>query len=147
MEQKNLTRNHAIKITIAQLIVGMYIQEIEQNPNYLLTKDNQKIYRLNVIATIIQKENVGTITNLTIDDSSGTIIARSFEENPKINTLNVGDIILIIGKVRTFNQEKYISPEIIKKVDIVWLKHRFLELKHNFLDIESMNQTTNQQLR
>jgi len=132
MEQKLPSRNQAIKIIISELLFGTYIQENEQNPNYLLTRNNQKVYRLNVIAIIVQKELVGTITNLLIDDGSGRIIARSFEENKIIHTLNVGDVIIIIGKLRTFNQEKYISPEIIKQIDPLWLKHRSLELKEKF---------------
>lgn len=146
MEQKLPSRNQAIKITISELLSGTYIQENEQNPNYLLTENNQKIYRLNVIATIVQKELVGTITNLLIDDGSGKIITRSFEENKIIHTLNIGDVIIIIGKLRTFNQDKYISPEIIKLINPLWLKHRYLELKDKFaisnLKIEQNNEIT-----
>ena len=136
MEQKLSPRNQAIKITISELLLGTYIQENEQNPNYLLTKNNQKIYRLNVIGTIIQKELIGTITNILIDDGSDKIIIRSFEENKIIHTLNIGDVIIIIGKLRIFNQEKYISPEIIKQINPLWLKHRSLELKDKYSNIK-----------
>ncbi|MBI2662203.1 hypothetical protein HYX11_01980 [Candidatus Woesearchaeota archaeon] len=136
MEQKLPLRNQAIKIIISELLSGTYIQENEQNPNYLLTRNNQKIYRLNVIAIIVQKEVVGTITNLLIDDGSGRIITRSFEENKTIHTLNIGDVIIIIGKLRAFNQEKYISPEIIKRIYPLWLKLRSLELKEKFSNAE-----------
>ncbi len=124
----NNVRQTAVKIYIKDLLLGTYIQEVEQNPNYLQTINNQNIYRLNVIGIIIQKEILGTITNFLIDDSTGTIIARFFEENKYLEQFNVGDIVLITGKIRTYNQEKYISPEIIKKVSSLWLKIRLKEL-------------------
>ena len=45
----------------------------------------------------------------------------------------MGNVVLIIGKLRTYNQDKYISPEIIKKIDPQWLKIRAIELKDNFI--------------
>src|SRR3989338_7394677 len=128
-QQGNNARQIAVKIHIAYLISGTYIQEVEQNPNYLQTIHNQKIYRLNVIAIIIQKEILGTITNFLMEDSTGTIVARFFEENKYLERFKVGDVVLVVGKVRTYNQEKYISPEIIKKVSPLWLKMRLKELK------------------
>jgi len=129
IQQGNNARQIAVKIYIADLILGTYIQEVEQNPNYLQTIHNQKIYRLNVIAIIIQKEILGTITNFLMEDSTGTIVARFFEENKYLERFKVGDVVLVVGKVRTYNQEKYISPEIIKKVSPLWLKMRLKELK------------------
>src|SRR3989344_1603682 len=135
-QQGNNARQIAVKIHIADLISGTYIQEVEQNPNYLQTIHNQKIYRLNVIAIIIQKEILGTITNFLMEDSTGTIVARFFEENKYLERFKVGDVVLVVGKVRTYNQEKYISPEIIKKVNPLWLKIRLKELR---LEEESKN--------
>jgi len=129
IQQGNNARQIAVKIYIADLILGTYIQEVEQNPNYLQTIHNQKIYRLNVIAIIIQKEILGTITNFLMEDSTGTIVARFFEENKYLERFKVGDVVLVVGKVRTYNQEKYISPEIIKKVNPLWLKIRLKELR------------------
>ena len=40
----------------------------------------------------------------------------------------VGTAVLIIGKVRAYNQEKYLSPEIIKTAHPGWLRVRSLEL-------------------
>lgn len=126
---KEYNRAVAIKIPILQLLQGTYIQEKEQNPNYLLTTDNQKIYRLNILGIIINKEQVGTITNLILDDGTENIIIRSFEENKNILNSVVGDIIQVIGKIRIFNEEKYISPEIVKKVNPLWLKIRSIEME------------------
>jgi RPA family protein len=128
-ETKKYDRQVAIKTTVQQLLLGKYMQENEQTPNYLLTKSNEKIYRLNVMGIVLSNEKQGAITNLLFDDGTGKITLRVFEENKVVNSLNVGDVILSIGKLRIYNQEKYIAPEIIKKIDHLWLKLRALELK------------------
>ena len=130
MEQaRSYDRQIALKIAVQELLNSQYIQENEQTPNYLLTDSNQKIYRLNVMGIILGKEKQGAITNLLFDDGTGKITLRVFEENGVVNSLNVGDAILSIGKLRIYNQEKYIAPEIMKKIDNLWLKLRALELK------------------
>ena len=108
---KKKFRQIAVKKTIKELLQGEY--------NYI-----------NLIAIILNKEKLGTITNFLLDDGSGKIIFRSFEEKTVLNNLAVGQVVLIIGKIRIYNQEKYISPEIIKVVGPLWLKARSLELKN-----------------
>ena len=139
MEKNNYLRQVAVKTTINLLLSGTYMQEDEQSPNFLLTIYDQKIYRLNLVATILNKEQQGIITNFLIDDGTGTIILRFFEENKKVTTLGIGDIVLIIGKLRRYNQEKYLSPEVIKKVPPLWLKERKLELELSFSEMEKEN--------
>jgi RPA family protein len=137
--KKDYVRQIAVKITIQKINRGNYIQTSEQEPNYLVSSDNQKIYRLNLFAIVLKKEELGSITNLLIDDGTGQITLRSFEDNKIIENLNIGDAISLIGKVRAYNQEKYISPEIIKKINSLWLKVRSLELKD---EIESEKKET-----
>ena len=50
--------------------------------------------------------------------------------NTKLFTnLNVGDLILLVGKVREYNNAIYVSPDIIKKIDNPsWAKLRKNEL-------------------
>ncbi|PIN73540.1 hypothetical protein COV20_04935 [Candidatus Woesearchaeota archaeon CG10_big_fil_rev_8_21_14_0_10_45_16] len=130
MEKTNYLRHPAVKTTIRSIIKGRFVQENDQNPNYILTEEQEKIYRFNVVAVVVQKENVGSISNLLLDDGSGRIILRSFEESRAIESLQVGEAVLCIGKVRAYNEEKYLSPEIVKKVDVAWLKVRNLECPH-----------------
>ncbi len=127
IDTKNI-RQVAVKLTISDILEGDYIQENEQNPNYLLLKSGAGVYRINVIVVVLRKEQIGTITNLLIEDNTGAIIARFFEESKVISQVQAGDVILLIGKVRMYNQEKYISPEIVKKTSLLWLKQRRLEL-------------------
>lgn len=129
-EMKN-QRQIARKIILGTIINGEYIIEKEQEPNYLKILPDLKIYRVNVIAIVVSKEKIGMIINLLLDDSSEKITARIFEENKAIRNVDIGDCIQLIGKIRIYNEEKYLSPEIIKKIDPLWLKIRNVELKKN----------------
>ena len=122
-------RQEAVKVIIRELLDGKYVQEQENVPNYLLTENNQKIYRLNLMATILHKQILGAITDFMLDDGSGQIVLRSFEENRLLDQLKVGAVIMVIGKLRMYNQERYVAPEIVKMINPGWLKVRALEMK------------------
>jgi RPA family protein len=118
-------RKIAKKITINCLINSEFVQQDDYN--YLLL-DGEKIYRFNLMCNILNIEKKGSITNILVDDGTGNIVVRLFEEDN--NTINIGDTIIIIGKLRKYYDEKYISPEIVKKINPLWLKVRVKELKN-----------------
>ncbi len=148
-ENKPFFRFPAEKVAIRELEEGEYVEEKEQKPNYVVTPENRKIFRINVIATLVHKELRGSITSILIDDGTGKIIVRIFEEMKSILNLEVGDVIQIIGKVRIYNNEKYVFPEIIKKTNPAWLKIRFLELQKNnlFVKKEKEDNESSQKLK
>lgn len=123
-----MNRRIAVKTVIREILSADYLQEEENN--YLLTQNQQKIYRFNLVAIILEKEKRGNITNFLLDDGTDIIILRFFEDNKNVHQLNVGDALMIIGKLRIYNQEKYISPEIVKKIDPRWLRIRAKEMEH-----------------
>tara|TARA_Y100000310_G_scaffold146139_1_gene145491 strand:- start:353 stop:991 length:639 start_codon:yes stop_codon:yes gene_type:complete len=133
METKYI-RQTAVKVLIKELNDGSYQQQNEQEPNFLLTKTGKKIYRVNLIGIIVQTEKVGSITNFVVDDSTGTMIMRSFENENFIDKVNVGDHVLLIGKVRIYNNEIYINPEICKKVNTLWLQHRIKTINYEIYE-------------
>ncbi len=126
-------RHTAVKLSIRDVLSASYGQEGEQNLNYLETSWGEKVVRLNLIGIILSVEQIGYVTNLLVDDGTGIITIKLFEEN--VLNLSVGDTLLIVGKVRMFNQEKYISPEILRKVTPVWLKVRMMELKNRITSV------------
>lgn len=94
---------------------------------------DKKIMRVNVIANVIDKylsEGERKFATLTIDDASGQIRLKVFGEGTvQFENLAQGDTIAIIGVLRSYNREVYISPEIIKKTDPRYLLVRKLELE------------------
>ena len=125
----------AVKVFISQLLAGLFHQEEPNLPLYILMPNGVKLYRLNIVGTILNIEKVGSITNIFIDDGTGKVIVRLFEEYKQIHSLTVGKNILIVGKARVYNEEKYISPEIIKEISPLWLKVRSLEQQRNDLSV------------
>lgn len=126
-------RQTAYKVWISQIISSNFILgQDEWEPNYFMLNGN-KVSRVNIIASVIlkyQNEN-GGYTNITIDDGSSNIRVKAWREDVKIlNKINVGDLILVVGRVRKSNDETYISPEIIKKLEnSAYARLRVLELK------------------
>ena len=128
MPEEFQERQVAVKTRITDIQEGKYVTEEGWTPNYLLTTNNHKISRSNLMGIVVDRETNGTMVNLVLDDGSGSIKVRSFEEITGLNLVEIGTVVLVIGKIRVYGEEKYIAPEIIKPIDKEWLKVRNLEL-------------------
>jgi RPA family protein len=126
--QKFQKRQTAYKVRIQDVLDSEYIKTEGFSPNYL-NINNQEISRINVVGIVLQKSEISNYKTLTMDDGTGKIFARIFEDSGSLEQINVGDIVLIIGRPREFSSEKYILIEIIKKVNPIWAKVRKLELE------------------
>ncbi|MEK6914280.1 MAG: OB-fold nucleic acid binding domain-containing protein [Nanoarchaeota archaeon] len=135
-------RETAYKIRIGDLLKGNPIfDQTPAEPNTQITNSrllylelgDKKIIRINLIANVVDKfESQGEIkfANITVDDGSGQIRAKVFSDNlDKFENITQGDTIVIIGLIRSYNQELYILPEIIKKQDPKYLLIRKLEIE------------------
>jgi len=130
-DQRGQQKRHvAAKATIANIIQGAYIKEEgEWAPNYILFND-KKIFRVNLIAAVVGKdERQAMYHSLTLDDGTGRISIRSFEGPNAFENINIGDVILVIGRPREYGGEKYIVAEILKPITRQeWIQVRRLEL-------------------
>jgi len=141
-------RETAHKLKIGDILSGMpIVEDVPQetpDPSQTLTTPtkerfrflelgDKKIVRVNIIANVIDKylsEGERKFATLTIDDASGQIRLKVFGEGVlQFENLAQGDTIAIIGVLRSYNREVYISPEIIKKTDPRYLLVRKLELE------------------
>lgn len=122
-------RQVAYKVRISDILSGNLTKD-EFSAGYIKLS-NYNVSRVNVIATVVYKpENSSGYNNAVIDDGTGKILLRSFENIGAFPKTDVGDIVLVIGKIREFNNERYIVPEIFKKLDnFMWLNVRRLELR------------------
>ena len=125
----NFKRSVAYKFKIGQVVGGNQVFDADKL-NYIEI-NNRRVQRVNIIANVIDKylqegeKNYGTAT---LDDASGQIKIKVFgEELGKIKELNQGDTVLVIGMLRSWNNEVYVTPEIIKKKDSKYLFVRKLE--------------------
>jgi RPA family protein len=123
MEQQK--RQVAKKIRISDLMNGRYMKEEGWTPNYIITEYGN-ISRANVLAFVVSKNEDGSFL---IDDGSANISVRSFED--KAFDVDVGSLVLIIGRPREWNNQKYIVPEIVRKVNNAkWIEVRKRELRN-----------------
>jgi|SRR3989344_703088 len=138
METQQRQRQTAYKIPINELLNNLYIEQQGWDPNYIQIKDKH-VSRINLMATVVDKQVSSTLATLTLDDSTGIIQARYFNDDvKKIADINTGDAILIIGRPRKFNDQIFITAEISKKINSLWMKIRRIELKKEF-NIEIAN--------
>ena len=129
-------RETAYKLRIGELLKANQIFEQSENLNpklQFVELGDKKILRVNIISNVVDKyesEGEKRFATITLDDGSGQIRARLFGlETEKFKDLIQGDTILIIGMLRSYNQELYILPEILRKADPKYLLVRKLEIE------------------
>ena len=126
-EQSFQRRQTAYKVRIKDILDSKYIKNEGFIPNYLQV-GQQEVSRVNIIGIVVQKSETDNYTVLTIDDGTGKISARVFENSIVANNIGVGNVVVMVGKPREFSSEKYILIETIRNIDPEWAKVRKLEL-------------------
>lgn len=127
MEQRQqYKRSPAVKMDVRTILASIYIKE-QDMVNYMSVNDFT-YSRVNLLAMVIRKPEEDP-NSLWVEDSTGKIALRVFEDQGLIQRQEVGSCVLIIGKPREYNNEKYVIPEIIRKIDPGWIKVRNLELE------------------
>ena len=131
MADEQFKRNIAYKLRINDLLLGKPI--IVEERFSFLELGGKKIIRVNVVANIVDKyesEGEKNYVFLKADDGSGQIQLKVFGDDvAKFKNVAQGQTVLVIGVMRHWNNETYISPEIIKEQDPKYLLLRKLELE------------------
>jgi len=125
-----IKRSTAHRIRLKNIVNSPYEKREGFNPS-VIKFNNLEISRVNVIASIVGKylTDDQNYCAITLDDGSETIRVKNFgAEVGVIKELNVGDIVRIIGKVKEYNEEKYIAGEISKVLNPNWLIVNEIEL-------------------
>ena len=143
-KSKSFIRPYSKEITILEALNANFIQKSAEEPNAIFFQENEPIYNINIIGIVLNVEKIGTMTNLLLEDGTEKIVIRFFEEKQILSSLEAGNIIKVIGKIRKYNEERYISPEIVKKMDSLWMKIRFLKIKlrGSLISFSSVNKST-----
>jgi len=122
-------RNIAFKLRIGSILSGKPIMEADRLKHVEI--EGKQVIRINLIANVIDKyiqEGEKKFGSITLDDGTGQIKIKSFGDDvDKFNLYNQGDTILTIGLLRSWNNEVYLTPEIMKKKDPSYLLIRKLE--------------------
>jgi RPA family protein len=128
-EQEQFKRHIAFKLRIGDLLIGKPIFDEERFS--FLELGNKKIMRVNVMGNVVEKydsERETKFSTITLDDGSGQIKLKLFgEDTEKFGDISQGQTILVIGVLRHWNNELYISPEIVREQDPKYLLVRKME--------------------
>ncbi|HJX50707.1 MAG TPA: OB-fold nucleic acid binding domain-containing protein [Candidatus Nanoarchaeia archaeon] len=124
-------RHIAFKLRIGDMLIGKPIFDAERFS--FIELGDKKIVRVNVVGNIVDRydaEGERKYSFLTLDDGSGQIKLKAFgDDAQRVEGINQGQTVIVIGVLRNFNNETYISPEIVKEVDSKYLLVRKLELE------------------
>jgi RPA family protein len=142
-------RETAYKLRIGDLLGGTQIFDEPPTPEtrkrlQFVELGDRKLVRVNIIANVIDKyesEGERKFASITMDDGSGQIKIRVFGEDlNKFKDIAQGDTLMIIGLLRSYNDELYILPEILKKQDPKYLLVRKLEIEKQQPQIKTPEQ-------
>lgn len=116
METKRLT---AYKVRIKDILAGKYVTQEGFKPNYILTTYGQKVSRVRVMAIVINKfvSNDSKYAFIVLEDGTESIRVKSFQDINLFENVKMGQIIDFIGKVREYDNEIYLIPEVIRIVE------------------------------
>jgi len=132
MVDQQYKRNIAYKLRIGDILIG---KPIFDNEKFLyLELGDKKISRVNIIGNIVDKYETDGDRKyifLTLDDGSGQLRLKAFgeEELEKFRGVTQGQTVAVIGTIRSWNNEEYVQPEIIREQDPKYLLIRKLELE------------------
>ena len=123
-------RQTAYKLRVKDILDSKYIKTSGMEPNYIEIGLKQ-ISRVNILGVVVEKSEINNYKALAIDDGSGRIPVRVFDDKIFLSNVEVGDIVNLIGRPREFSSEKYVIIEAIKKTNHAWARVRNLELQKN----------------
>ena len=150
MPEQQFKRNVAYKLRIGDILIG---KPINNGDKFAFVElGNRQIVRVNIVGNIIDRyENPGSggeqpkrYLFLTLDDGSGQIKLKTFgDDYIKFKEITQGQTVAVIGVLRHWNNETYVSPEIIKIQDPKYLLLRKLETEKEKRDMPNQNLASN----
>ena len=132
-QEQQFKRNTAYKFRIGDILIGKPVINSAAGGDRFafLELGDQKIVRVNVIGNIVDKyESLGETkyVSFTVDDGSGQIRLKVFgDDTERFKNFYQGQTIVVIGVLRHWNQELYISPEVMREMNPKYLLIRKLE--------------------
>lgn len=128
------------KVLISEIVNGKYFAGSKESiqPSYVITSFGQKISRVNLVGTVTEKFVSGDAKYavIVVDDGSGAVRIKNFGDGVKlIEGAEIGELVLVVGKIREYKGEVYVNGDILKKiVDPNYESFRKLEVMNRLID-------------
>ncbi len=124
-------RNIAFKLRIGDVLAGQ--PKFDQDKFTHIELNGKRIVRTNIIGNIVDKyesEGDKKFMFLTLDDGSGQLKLKIFgDDMEKFKGVSQGQTVVAIGLIRNWNDEIYMTPEIIKQQNSKYLVIRKKEIE------------------
>ena len=109
------------RLTVDEIHKGEFVSAEEDfELNYLITEDARKVYRAKIVATVVSEPYTSDDTaygRVQLDDGFDSISASVFREyTALLDTIEMGDVVQVIGKIREWQGEKQLTLEAIASV-------------------------------
>jgi len=121
---QSVRRQTAYLCTVRDVVSGEYVKNDGWDPNYLVSR-GKAFVRVRIVGVIVE---VLSPQHVILDDGSGRIALRSFHSS---FSAGVGDRVMVIGRPREFNGERYVVVEIMSSLSPEWLQY-FVSVRDAF---------------
>ena len=112
----------AIRCRVADILAGRYIKKDDLSPGYVITPFGLILskVRINGIVSRVYVNDDKTYGFMTVEDGTGSIRVKFFNEMTKmLSDINKGDWVQVMGRIREYNDEKYLVVDGLVKHDDV----------------------------
>jgi len=122
---------------------------VSETGSLMFKVQGKDVIRVNILANVIHKyvsEN-GNYVFVTLDDGSGQLRLKVWNQDTQIlSKTEVGDLLLVIGRIGINNNEIFVRPEAVRKIDNPdWELVRKLELTKNYGKPEGEKKTISEE--
>ena len=113
-------KDYAAKVYAMEIVSGEFVRGSGSSRSYLRMWNGEDVDKVRVMGTIVQSftSNDGTYCAHTLDDGTETIRIKGWREDAESMAAHqVGHVVDVIGGVREYDGEVYLSPLAINVID------------------------------
>ncbi len=138
-----------IRVLIKDIKLGDF-QDLQEGKR-IKTPSGLSIIRVSIIGMVVNEfgNPERSFRSLIIDDGTDTIAVKAWRaEITLLSDIEVGDFVRVIGKVRESGDERFISPEIVSKIDdLNWETLHRLERLYAILTMGEKRDTSSEPIQ
>lgn len=114
-----IERQTAKKVRVREIMNGSFVKKEGLEPSFVKIESGEEISRARILGTVVSKfvAEDGNYASVTIDDGTDTIRLKVFKTTKPLDALESGDMVDVVGKVREYEGETYIIPEVARKIE------------------------------
>jgi RPA family protein len=113
-----MQRQTAVRVRIVDIVSGEWVKKEGMEPSYIVTPGKETVSRARIVGTIVGKfdSDDGNFSSVTVDDATGVIRVKLWKDIGLLKSVKRGNLVSVIGKVREYDGEIYIVPELINNI-------------------------------